>query len=33
VEAVEKLDLSYPKIDAAKKKEQVATREAIARKK
>jgi hypothetical protein len=31
VEAVEKLDLSYPKIDAAKKKELVAARAACAR--
>ena len=31
VEAVEKLDLSYPKIDAAKKKELVAARAALAR--
>ena len=30
VEAVEKLDLSYPKIDAAKKKELVAARAALA---
>src|SRR5262247_791200 len=33
VEAVEKLDLSYPKIDAAKKKELVAARAALAREK
>jgi len=31
VEAVENLDLSYPKIDAAKKKELVAARAALAR--
>jgi PPK2 family polyphosphate:nucleotide phosphotransferase len=31
VEAVEKLDLTYPKIDAAKKKELVAARAALAR--
>jgi PPK2 family polyphosphate:nucleotide phosphotransferase len=31
VEAVEKLDLSYPKVDAAKKKELAAAREALAR--
>src|SRR5262249_21314941 len=31
VEAVEKLDLSYPKIDAAKKKELAAARAALAR--
>ena len=31
VEAVEKLDLSYPKIDAAKKKELAAARMALAR--
>jgi len=30
VEAVEKLDLSYPKVDAAKKKELAAAREALA---
>ena len=30
VEAVEKLELSYPKIDAAKKKELVAARAALA---
>jgi PPK2 family polyphosphate:nucleotide phosphotransferase len=33
VEAVENLDLSYPKIDAAKKKELVAARAALAREK
>jgi PPK2 family polyphosphate:nucleotide phosphotransferase len=33
VEAVEKLDLSYPKIDAAKKKELAAARSALAREK
>jgi PPK2 family polyphosphate:nucleotide phosphotransferase len=33
VEAVEKLDLSYPKIDAAKKKELAAARAALAREK
>src|SRR5499426_4109419 len=33
VEAVEKLDLDYPKIDAAKKKELVAARAALAREK
>jgi PPK2 family polyphosphate:nucleotide phosphotransferase len=33
VEAVEKLELSYPKIDAAKKKELVAARAALAREK
>src|SRR5262249_54919979 len=31
VEAVEKLDLTYPKIDAAKKKELAAARAALAR--
>ena len=31
VEAVEKLDLSYPKIDAAKKKELAAARVVLAR--
>jgi hypothetical protein len=31
VEAVEKLDLTYPEIDAAKKKELVAARAALAR--
>jgi len=31
VEAVENFDLSYPKIDAAKKKEVVAARAALAR--
>jgi polyphosphate kinase 2 (PPK2 family) len=31
VEAVEKLDLSYPKIDAAQKKELAAARAALAR--
>jgi PPK2 family polyphosphate:nucleotide phosphotransferase len=33
VEAVEKLDLSYPKVDAAKKKELASTRLALARQK
>ena len=33
VEAVENLDLSYPTIDAAKKKELVAARAALAREK
>jgi len=33
VEAVEKLDLSYPKMDAAKKNELVAARAALAREK